>query len=57
MADDDILKVDRRGTTILVPLGLVLVFAVIVGLMMWHKANDVPRQGPSGAARPGAAIK
>jgi hypothetical protein len=48
-------KVDRRGTTILVPIGLVIVCAVMVALMIWPKGQDAPTQGPGiGMARPGA---
>jgi len=57
MADDEnIPKVDRRGTTILVPIGLAVVCAVLVVLMIWPKGNETPQQGPSGGgtARPGA---
>jgi hypothetical protein len=54
--DEDFPKVDKRGTTILVPLGLAVVCAAMVALMMWPKGEDAPRQGPtgSGMARPGA---
>ena len=47
-------KVDKRGTTILVPIGLVIC-ALMVALMIWPKGQDGPTQGPgSGMARPGA---
>jgi hypothetical protein len=55
--DDNVPKVDRRGTTIFVPLALVVVFAIIVVLMIWPKGDQAPPEGPttgSGAARPGA---
>jgi hypothetical protein len=54
--DDSVPKVDKRGTTIFVPLGLVVVFAIIVALMIWPKGDEAAREGPtgSGAARPGA---
>jgi hypothetical protein len=54
--EETIPKVERRGTTILLPIGLAVVCAVIVVLMIWPKGNDTPRQGPSvsGMARPGA---
>jgi hypothetical protein len=56
MADqDNIPKVDRQGTTILVPIGLVIVFSIIAALMFWPKGNDPSPQAPgSGMARPGA---
>ena len=48
-------KVDKRGTTILVPIGLVIVCAVMVALMIWPKGQFAPTQGPgTGMARPGA---
>jgi hypothetical protein len=50
--DEAFPKVDKRGTTILVPIGLVIVCAVMV---IWPKGQDAPAQGPgSGMARPGA---
>jgi hypothetical protein len=53
--DEAFPKVDRRGTTILVPIGLVIVCAVMVALVIWPKGQVAPPQGPgSGMARPGA---
>ena len=44
-------KVDRRGTTILVPLGISVVLIVIAGLMLMRDSGDAPPvPTPSGGA-------
>ena len=53
--DEAFPKVDKRRTTILVPIGLVIVCAVMVALMIWPQGQGAPPQGPGiGMARPGA---
>jgi hypothetical protein len=54
MADEDnkgLPKVDRRGTTILVPLGIGAVLVLIAVLMIVRNSGDVPPvPTPSGGA-------
>lgn len=54
MADNDnIPKVDKHGTTILVPIGIVAVFVVLVGLMMLRTEETAPTPAPPpGASQP-----
>jgi hypothetical protein len=53
MADNDnIPKVDRRGTTVLVPLGMAAVFLVLAVLMMMRTEETAPEANrPSGASQ------
>jgi hypothetical protein len=47
MADNDSLpKVDKRGTTILVPLGMVAVFVVLAVLMLMRTEETAPTPPP-----------
>jgi hypothetical protein len=49
--DDHLPKVDRRGTSFLVPLGIGVVFVVIVALMLFRDTGDAPPvPTPSGGA-------
>jgi hypothetical protein len=54
MADNDnIPKVDRRGNTVLVPLGMAAVFIVLAVLMMMRTEETAPTPPPPpGAAQP-----
>jgi hypothetical protein len=47
MADNDnVPKVDRRGTTVLVPLGMAAVFVVLAVLMMLRTEETAPTPPP-----------
>jgi hypothetical protein len=47
MADNDNLpRVDRRGTTVLVPLGIAAVFIAIVALMLLRTEQTAPTPPP-----------
>lgn len=50
--DNNLPKVDRRGTTVLVPLGFVAVFAVLVVLMMLRTEETAPTPPPPSTAQP-----
>jgi hypothetical protein len=54
MADNDnIPKADRRGNTVLVPLGMAAVFIVLAVLMMMRTEETAPTpQPPPGASQP-----
>jgi hypothetical protein len=51
MAEDNIPKVDRRGTTIFVPIAIAGVFVVLLVLMFLRMDSTAPTPPP----RPGAA--
>jgi hypothetical protein len=43
MADNDnIPRVDRRGSTVLVPLGFTVVFVLLAGLMLMRTESTAP---------------
>ncbi len=47
MADNDnIPKVDRRGSTVLVPLGFAAVFVLLAGLMLMRTERTAPTPPP-----------
>ena len=46
MADNDIPKVDRGGTTFLVPLGFTIVFVLLAGLMFMRTESTAPTPPP-----------
>ena len=50
--DNNLPKVDRRGTTVLVPLGFVAVFVVLVALMMLRTEETAPTPPPPGTTQP-----
>ena len=51
--NDNLPKVDKRGTTIVVPIGIVAVFVVLVGLMMMRTEETAPTPSPPpGASQP-----
>jgi hypothetical protein len=53
MADkDNIPKVDRRGTTFLVPLGFTIVFVLLAGLMLMRTESASPTPPPPATSQP-----
>jgi hypothetical protein len=47
MADNDnIPRVDRRGSTVLVPLGFTVVFVLLAGLMLMRTESTAPTPPP-----------
>ncbi len=53
MADkDNIPKVDRRGTTFLVPLGFTIVFVLLAGLMLMRTESAAPTPPPPATSQP-----
>ena len=44
--NDNIPKVDRRGSTVLVPLGFAAVFVLLAGLMLMRTESTAPTPPP-----------
>jgi hypothetical protein len=53
MADNDniIPKADRHGNTMLVPIGIVAVFAILIALMFMRTEETAPTPPPPGASQ------
>ena len=52
MADNDIPKVDRGGTTFLVPLGFTIVFVLLAALMFLRTESTAPTPPPPATSQP-----
>ena len=52
MADNDIVpKADKYGNTMLVPIGIVAVFAILIALMFMRTEETSPTLPPPGASQ------